>query len=173
VKKPVLTLAAVIALAACFDERDKRPAWNAPEDIDFGHAPSATKTQAEQVAEAPKPAEAAKPAAPAAVTEVPQITISTDAAHVAQGKDLFMQKGCVGCHKVGGGKLVGPDLKGVTARREQEWLIRMIMQPDVMTKQDETAKKLLAEHLVQMPNQNVDAQKELPLLLAFLKSEEK
>lgn len=170
-KKLLLTLAAVIGMAACFDERDRRPAWNAPEDIDFGHAPVAKKAQPEAhaVAEAPKPPEAPK----AAAVEVPKLTISTDAAVVAQGKDLFSQKGCVGCHKVGGGKLVGPDLKGVTARRDQEWLIKMIMQPDVMTKQDETAKKLLAEHLVQMPNQNVDAQKELPLLLAFLKSEEK
>ncbi len=172
-KKLVLTLAAVLGMTACFDERDKRPAWDAPEDIDFGHAPVAKKPQAQAVAEAPQPAEAAKAAPQAEAMAVPKITISTDAAHVAQGKDIFMQKGCVGCHKVGGGKLVGPDLKGVTARRDQEWLIKMIMQPDVMTKQDETAKKLLAEHLVQMPNQNVDAQKELPLLLAFLKSEEK
>jgi hypothetical protein len=79
----------------------------------------------------------------------------------------------VGCHKIGGGKLVGPDLKGVTARRDADWVSRMILRPDLMVKEDEAAKKLLVEHLVPMPNQNVDPQKELPLLLAFLKANEK
>ncbi|MBK7859661.1 MAG: cytochrome c [Archangiaceae bacterium] len=113
-----------------------------------------------------------KPASGASV-EVPKLDISTDAAAIAQGRDLFSAKGCVGCHKIGGGKLVGPDLKGVTARRDPEWLAKMILRPDVMVKEDDTAKKLLAEHMVPMPNQNVDAQKELPLLLSFLKSNEK
>ena len=112
---------------------------------------------------------AAAPALPA----VPDFVISSAPADVAKGQETFAAKGCPACHKVGGGKLVGPDLKGVTARRDQEWVSKMILRPDVMVKEDETAKKLLAEHLVQMPNQNVDAQKELPLLLAFLKSEEK
>ncbi|MBK7857825.1 MAG: cytochrome c [Archangiaceae bacterium] len=159
----VLTLALA---AACFDERDRRRAWNAPEDIDFGHAP-AVKVEA---AAAPQVAEA--PAAAPTVVVVPKFTISSDAAAIAQGKDLFSSKGCVGCHKIGGGKLVGPDLKGVTARRDQEWVSKMILRPDVMVKEDETAKKLLAEHMVPMPNQNVDAAKELPMLLAFLKSNE-
>ena len=167
--KRLIATAAVLLAAACFDERDIKHPRYVPEDIDFGHG---TSTAAAEPAAAPVVAEAPKPA-PEAELVVPKITISTDAAVVAQGRDLFASKGCVGCHKVGGGKLVGPDLKGVTARREQEWLSKMILRPDVMTKQDETAKKLLAEHLVQMPNQNVDAQKELPLLLAFLKSEEK
>jgi len=156
--------ALAVLSAACFE----KPVKHAPEDIDFGHGPTAA-AEAPKAVEAPQPA----PAAPAAAAlEVPKITISTDAAVIAQGKDLFATKGCVGCHKIGGGKLVGPDLKGVTARRDQDWVVKMILRPDVMVKEDETAKKLLAEHMVPMPNQNVDAQKELPLLLAFLKSNE-
>jgi mono/diheme cytochrome c family protein len=133
----------------------------------------------EPTGEAPRSAEAAAPApAPAAAAaptaiEVPRITVSQDVQAIAQGKDLFAAKGCIGCHKIGGGKLVGPDLKGVTARRDQEWVERMILRPDVMTKEDPTAKKLFVEHLVQMPNQGVDPQRELPLLLAFLKSNER
>jgi hypothetical protein len=68
---------------------------------------------------------------------------------------------------------VGPDLKGVTARRDQKRVERMILRPDVMVKEDETAKKLFAEHLIPMPNQGVDPEKELPFLFAFLKSNEK
>jgi cytochrome c2 len=126
---------------------------------------------------APAPAPvAAAPAAPAepAPTAIPtpDITISTAAADIRRGEEVYAAKGCPACHKVGGGKLVGPDLKGVTARREQEWLEKMILRPDVMVKEDPVAKKLLAEHFVPMPNQGVDADKELPVILAYLKSHE-
>ena len=76
------------------------------------------------------------------------------------------------CHKLGGGKLVGPDLKGVTARRDETWLKKMILRPDVMVKEDPVAKKLLGELFVPMPNQGVNPQTELPFILAYLKSGE-
>jgi hypothetical protein len=41
-----------------------------------------------------------------------------------------------------------------------------------MIKEDEVAKKLFAEHLTPMPNQNVDPSRDLPPLLAYLKSVE-
>jgi mono/diheme cytochrome c family protein len=123
-----------------------------------------------EAAAAPVPAAEAAPAK----TEItiPKFVISKAPGDIEQGKAFFASKGCVGCHKIGGGKLVGPDLKGVTARREQEWIERMILRPDVMTKEDDTAKQLFATHLVQMPNQGVDPSKELPALLAYLKSAE-
>ena len=120
-------------------------------------------------APAPAPAEAA---APRPFT-VRVATVSTAAADVAKGQELFGTKGCTACHKVGGGKLVGPDLKGVTARREQGWVEAMILEPERMLREDATAKELLKTHLVPMPNQGVDPDKELPLLLAYLKSVEK
>lgn len=161
-------IAALLVAAACNNEK-KEAGF---EDLDFGHGAETTRqAEAAKPTEAPKVVEAPKPA-PEAPFVVPKFVISTDAAIIAQGKDLFSSKGCVGCHKIGGGKLVGPDLKGVTARREQDWVSKMILRPDLMVKEDETAKKLLAEHMVPMPNQNVDAAKELPLLVAFLKSNE-
>ena len=112
-------------------------------------------------------------AAPAAtVIEVPTFTVSTDAADIKKGEELFASKGCVACHKLGGGKLVGPDLKGVTARRDETWLKKMILRPDVMVKEDPVAKKLLGELFVPMPNQGVNPQTELPFILAYLKSGE-
>lgn len=114
-----------------------------------------------------------KPAAPAINIPVPDFTISTAPADIARGQDTFAAKGCVACHKVGGGKLVGPDLKGVTARRDQTWIGRMILRPDVMIVEDPTAKALFAQHLTPMPNQNVDPKTELPLILAYLKANEK
>lgn len=121
-------------------------------------------------------AEQTAAAAPAATTvtpiDVPNFAISKDPGDVAKGQEAFANKGCNACHKVGGGKLVGPDLKGVTARRDETWIKRMILRPDVMVKEDETARKLLAEHMVPMPNQGVDPTAELPKIMAYLKSVE-
>lgn len=155
--KNALLVVAALCVWGCTEKKEE------PEDIDFGHPVVAA--QPVKAAE-PKPVVAAK------VENSAPVTISTDPATIARGEAVFSAKGCIGCHKIGGGKLVGPDLKGVTARRPPDWLARMILHPDTMVKEDETAKKLLAEHLVPMPNQNVDVQSELPAILAYLKSTE-
>jgi mono/diheme cytochrome c family protein len=38
---------------------------------------------------------------------------------------LFVRQ-CSGCHTIGKGDLIGPDLKGVTTRHERSWLLRFI-----------------------------------------------
>lgn len=48
-----------------------------------------------------------------------------------QGRVLFEQL-CVSCHSIGGGDRVGPDLAGVTQRRDDAWLARMIREPDAL-----------------------------------------
>jgi mono/diheme cytochrome c family protein len=112
-----------------------------------------------------------RPAGPDVIT-VPAIAISTAAADVEEGKATFTRKGCPACHKIGGGKLVGPDLKGVTARRNPRWIERMILHPEVMLQLDPTARDLLRTHLTPMANQNVNPETELPKILAYLKSNE-
>src|SRR3989337_709452 len=46
----------------------------------------------------------------------------------SQGETLFKEK-CIVCHTIGGGNLVGPDLDGVTERREVQWLAEGIPTP--------------------------------------------
>jgi len=96
---------------------------------------------------------------------------SMDEALVAQGKALFEAK-CTACHQLSDQKVVGPGLAGVTERRKPEWIMNMIINPDVMTKEDPTAKKLLAEHLTQMTNQNVNEQ-DARAILEFLRQNDK
>jgi protein SCO1/2 len=48
---------------------------------------------------------------------------------VPNGQRLFASK-CSACHTVGKGDKLGPDLAGVTARRERAWLARYIERPD-------------------------------------------
>lgn len=42
-----------------------------------------------------------------------------------QGKDIF-NRTCAPCHTIGKGRLVGPDLKNITEKRNQKWLIDFI-----------------------------------------------
>ncbi len=71
------------------------------------------------------------------------------------GEQLFAQRGCVACHKIGEGRLVGPDLQGVTGRRSYDWIYAMITAPDSMLQTDSTVKRLFAEYFTPMPNQKV------------------
>ena len=62
-----------------------------------------------------------------------------------EGQRIFQQK-CVACHTIGGGKLLGPDLKGVMERRDHAWLSRWIREPDKMLAEgDPLATALLKE----------------------------
>ena len=45
------------------------------------------------------------------------------------GQYLFAKE-CSACHTVGHGDKIGPDLAGVTRRRDPEWLARYIVEPD-------------------------------------------
>ncbi|WP_224997571.1 cytochrome c [Cesiribacter sp. SM1] len=82
------------------------------------------------------------------------------------GQQLFESK-CSACHRTDNTKVVGPGIAGVTERRKPEWIMNMIINPEEMTKKDPTAKKLLAEHLTQMTNQNVNEQDARALLEFF------
>jgi mono/diheme cytochrome c family protein len=84
----------------------------------------------------------------------------------AAGQELFESK-CSACHRTDNTKVVGPGVAGVTERRKPEWIMNMIINPEEMTKKDPAAKKLLAEHLTQMTNQNVTEQDARALLEFF------
>ncbi|MFD2512498.1 c-type cytochrome [Pontibacter locisalis] len=85
----------------------------------------------------------------------------------AEGQTLFEGK-CSACHQLSDQKVVGPGLAGVTENRKPEWVMNMIINPEEMTKKDPIAKKLLAEHLTQMTNQNVNEQ-DARAILEFLR----
>lgn len=48
-----------------------------------------------------------------------------------RGEGLFITA-CAACHTIGEGVRVGPDLAGVTLRREHDWLLRYLQAPDAM-----------------------------------------
>ena len=72
-----------------------------------------------------------------------------------QGKAEFESK-CLACHSVGQGRKLGPDLAGVTRRRNDAWLSRWLKSPEKMLETDPDAKVMLKEYNnLPMPNQNL------------------
>jgi mono/diheme cytochrome c family protein len=61
----------------------------------------------------------------------------------AQGKEIYDQM-CLACHRVGK-RFIGPAPNGVLERRSPEWVMNMILNPEVMVKEDPLAKDLLIE----------------------------
>ncbi len=94
------------------------------------------------------------------------------AASAQEGEKLFTEK-CTACHTIGKGKLIGPDLSGVTTRREESWLKRQIKEPDRMiAEKDPIVMELLKEsnNVPMVPLGLSDA--EIEAVVAYLKSTE-
>jgi len=73
------------------------------------------------------------------------VGMSTGAA-LAQDRVDDFRLNCTSCHTIGGGRLVGPDLRGVTERKERAWLARFIVDPlGMIDSGDAYALKLLDE----------------------------
>ena len=91
---------------------------------------------------------------------------SLDAGKAALGAQLFPTK-CSACHKMEE-RYIGPALAGVTKRREPEWILNMILNPENMIQKDPTAKALLAQYLAPMANQQLRRDEAESILAYFL-----
>lgn len=57
------------------------------------------------------------------------------------------QQSCAMCHTIGGGPLAGPDLAGISERRERSWLIRFIVEPQaVIDSGDSAAQEMVDQY---------------------------
>lgn len=83
----------------------------------------------------------------------------------ASGQETF-ELLCSACHKFDE-RYVGPALLGVTERRAPEWIMNMILNPDGMIMEDDTAYELLAEYMVPMANQGLDEEQARAILEYF------
>lgn len=97
--------------------------------------------------------------------------LQVDPAVAKRGQSLFQNRGCVGCHSIGKGKRSGPDLAGVTRRRDLDWLRRWMKNPTPMFETDSIAKALLAEYNnTRMPNLRLKDD-EVEALLQYMQQE--
>ena len=72
---------------------------------------------------------------------------------VGQGEYLFGSR-CSACHTLGQGDKMGPDLLGVTTRRDRAWLARYVAEPDKMLAESDPIATALFEKYkdARMPN---------------------
>lgn len=74
------------------------------------------------------------------------LALSVPGAARAQDAEAYFKQNCVSCHTIGGGRLTGPDLKDVTARRDHAWLLRYMPNPKALIDAgDPTAVQLFQE----------------------------
>ena len=98
---------------------------------------------------------------------VKEITLAEiDMALAEEGKNIFSQM-CTACHKTDK-KFIGPSPAGVLKRRSPEWIMNMILNPEVMVKEDPIAKKLLVEYnMAPMANQGLTEEQARAVLEFF------
>lgn len=93
-----------------------------------------------------------------------------DPALVKKGEKIFKTK-CSACHRLDE-RYVGPAQRNLVERRSPEYIINMMMNPSGMLAQHPEAKKLLAQYMTPMPNQNLTIDDAKALLDFFRKVDE-
>lgn len=76
------------------------------------------------------------------ITSIP-LNAEIDEALAKQGEEVYNQL-CLACHRVGK-KFIGPAPNKIFERRSPEWVMNMILDPELMVKEDPLAKDLLVE----------------------------
>lgn len=91
-------------------------------------------------------------------------------ARAAGGEQKFNSV-CAGCHSIGGGKRVGPDLKGAADRRPEEWLLRFIKSSQsVIASGDPVAVKLFEEfNKTPMPDMPQFSEADIKEIIEYIK----
>jgi len=108
------------------------------------------------------------------LTAVAIVTFVTVAVKADEAATYFRQN-CMSCHTIGGGRLVGPDLKNVSGRADRDWLLKFMVNPkSFLDGGDPIALKLKEEARgAVMPNiSGLDAAK-AAALLALIDTESK
>lgn len=84
----------------------------------------------------------------------------------ARGSEIF-KTNCTACHKIDK-RFIGPSPKGIMERRSPEWIMNMILDPQLMVEQDRCAKDLLVEfNGAAMANQNMTEEQAREILEYF------
>jgi len=124
---------------------------------DLDHFVGAVKAMDPQWRAAPQ-----DPVSQAALGKGAVKTVHYETGYVMEGRQAgsaMFAKLCAGCHSIGGGDRVGPDLDGLTLRRSRAWISEFLMDPIKMrARQDPIALALAAKFPgVRMPYLQIHA----------------
>jgi len=103
------------------------------------------------------------------------LLLASPSAVSAQEAVAYFRQNCMSCHTIGGGRLTGPDLKGVGQRKDRPWLARFLIDPPAMVQSgDPYAAKLAQEARgVVMPKVAGMTRQRAEAMLDFLEAESK
>lgn len=88
-------------------------------------------------------------------------------ADMAEAGAAIYKANCTACHKLDK-RFIGPSPKDIFERRSPEWIMNMILDPKLMTEQDQCAKDLLVEfNGAAMSNQNLTIEETRSILEYF------
>ena len=102
------------------------------------------------------------------VGQIKEITLDPEinTEMVDAGAALF-KTNCTACHKTDK-RFIGPKMQGILERRSPEWVMNMILDPQLMVEEDRCAKDLLVEfNGAAMANQNLTVEQTRSLLEYF------
>ncbi len=89
-------------------------------------------------------------------------------ADTAEAKKIFTTR-CMACHTFGKGVKVGPDLKGVTQRRDLAWIVKMVRSSSTMVGSDPIAVQLFEQFKQQrMPDWTDLSEAQVKDIMAWL-----
>ncbi len=88
-----------------------------------------------------------------------------------RGQALFL-KACAACHTIGMGDHIGPDLEGLSKRRESGWLSGYLVAPDAYRKRGDPTALALANRFkgISMPNLGL-SKRDAEDLISYVESE--
>lgn len=139
IKKTMLLLFGIL-LTACGGTPEKK------EKFTYERTPAQKEAGAENKVAADKAAADITDLDNKGIGPVKNVTLGAeiDQAMARAGKELFKSK-CMLCHKPDK-KFIGPAPQGVLDRRSPEWIMNMILNPEIMVKEDPIAKQLLMDY---------------------------
>src|SRR5262245_10758866 len=102
----------------------------------------------------------------------PRASAPAPLANTASMQAMFA-KACAGCHSIGRGDRVGPDLAGVAERRPTDWLMRVTANPDSLRSQkDPIALALMHKYpTIRMPAMGISEGEALDLM-AYIQAQQ-
>ena len=130
----------------------------------------ASKEEGDESSEAPQSmlAEEVDPMDNKGVGVIKSLTLDAEIDTVmANAGQLVYEQMCTACHKAEK-NFIGPAPKGIMERRSPEWIMNMILDPELMIKEDPIAKALLMEfNGAPMANQNLTEEQARQVLEYF------
>lgn len=105
------------------------------------------------------------------ITLITGLVLILPVASYAQDGQALFKGNCGACHRVGGGRLVGPDLSGITTKRTKDWLMKWTKSSTAfIASGDADAKAIFAEYNnMPMPDQKL-SDDELTAIFTYIDS---